>query len=201
MSRCQAGVAAYTPSRTEVSHNQAPVSSPIEEQLLAQHQQPAELVELRRQNGSLLLHDGSALLEGLSCTSTVTPHAAGGVVLGFSVANGAVASQDFPVGKVHKLSHDNICHACSTSMYKHLQACTSMLALPARDMISRVKSDDPLQHCAAAEVKAVPGMRKMQIVVDDTRMGQHSSRFAPRDAVPAGRGGRGRPICSAAAAH
>ena len=115
MSRCQAGVAAYTPSRTEVSHKQAFISSPIEEQLLAQHQHPAELSELRRQDGSLLLNDGTVLLEGLSRTTAVTPHAAGGVVLGFSVANGGVASQDFPVGKVHKLSQGIFCHACSTS--------------------------------------------------------------------------------------
>ena len=119
MSRCQLGVAAYTPSRTEVSHKQASVSSPIEEQLLAQHQYPAELLELRRQNGSLLLHDDTALLEGLTRTTTVTPHAAGGVVLGFSVANGAVASQDFPVGKVHELIQETICQAYCTSCCMH----------------------------------------------------------------------------------
>lgn len=119
MSRCQSGVAAYTPSRTEASHKQASVSSPIEEQLLAQHQHPAELLELRRQNGSLLLNDNTALLEGLTRTTTVTPHAAGGIVLGFSVANGAVASQDFPVGKVHKLAQETSCHACSTSCCMH----------------------------------------------------------------------------------
>ena len=115
MSRRQHGVAAYTSSQTEVSHKQASVSSPIEEQLSAQHQHPAELLELQRQNGSLILNDGTALLEGLTRTTTVAPHAAGGVVLGFSVANGAVASQDFPVGKVHKLAQETICHACSTS--------------------------------------------------------------------------------------
>lgn len=104
MSRCQLGVSAYTPLRTEVSHKQASVSSPIEEQLSAQHQYPAELLALRRQDGSLLLNDHTALLEGLTRTTTVTPHAAGGVILGFSVANGAVASQDFPIGKVQKLT-------------------------------------------------------------------------------------------------
>lgn len=103
MSRCQLGVAAYTPLCTEVSHKQASVSSPIEQQLSAQHQNPAELLALRRQGGSLLLNDNTALLEGLTPTTTVTPHAAGGVILGFSVANGAVASKDFPVGKVPKL--------------------------------------------------------------------------------------------------
>lgn len=102
MSRCQLGVAAYTPLRTDMSHKQNCVSSPIEEQLSTQHQNPAELLALRRQDGSLLLNDNTALLEGLTRTTTVTPHAAGGVILGFSVANGAVASQDFPVGKVQK---------------------------------------------------------------------------------------------------
>lgn len=100
MNRCQPGMAAYAPSRTEVPHKQAWVSSPIETQLSAQHQQPAELLALRRHDSSLLLGDDTALLEGLTRTTSVTPHAAGGVILGYSVANGAVASQDFPVGKV-----------------------------------------------------------------------------------------------------
>ena len=101
-STCQPGVAAYAPSRTEVPHQQTSVSSPIEEQLSAQHQHPAELLALRRQDSSLLLDDDTALLEGLTRTTTVTPHAAGGVILGFSVATGAIASKDFPVGKVTK---------------------------------------------------------------------------------------------------
>ncbi|KAL3148912.1 hypothetical protein ABBQ32_001780 [Trebouxia sp. C0010 RCD-2024] len=100
MNRCQPGMAAYAPSRTEVPHKQAWVSSPIETQLSAQHQQPAELLALRRHDSSLLLGDDTALLEGLTRTTSVTPHAAGGVILGYSVANGAVASQDFPVGKL-----------------------------------------------------------------------------------------------------
>lgn len=104
MSRCQLGVAAYTPLRTDMSHIQACVTSPIEEQLSAQHQNPAELLDLRRQDGSLLVDDNTALFEDLTRTTTVTPHAAGGVILGFSVANGAVASQDFPIGKVQKLT-------------------------------------------------------------------------------------------------
>lgn len=119
MSRCQFGAAAYTPLRTEMSYKHASISSPIEEQLLAQHQHPAELLELQRQNGSLLLNGDTALLEGLTRTTTVTPHAAGGVVLGFSVANGAVASQDFPVGKVQKLTQETVCRACSTSCCMH----------------------------------------------------------------------------------
>lgn len=100
MNRCQLGVAAYAPSRTEIPHKEACVSSLIEQQLSAQHQQPAELLALRRHDSSLLVGDDTALLEGLTRTTSVTPHAAGGVVLGFSVANGAVASQDFPIGKV-----------------------------------------------------------------------------------------------------
>ena len=99
-SRCQPGVAAYAPSRTEVPHQQTSGSSPIEDHLSAQHQHPAELLALRRQDSSLLLDNDTVLLEGLTRTTTVTPHAAGGVILGFSVANGAVASKDFPVGKV-----------------------------------------------------------------------------------------------------
>ena len=113
MSTCKLGVAAHTSSRTGSPHKQGSVSSPIEEQLSAQHQHPAELLALRRQDGSLLLDDDTVLLEGLTRATSVTPHEAGGVVLGFSVANGAVASKDFPVGKVHPAAHS--CNACSTT--------------------------------------------------------------------------------------
>ena len=41
-----------------------------------------------------------SFLEGLAPTTSVRPHDAGGVVLGFEVGNGAVAAHDFPIGKV-----------------------------------------------------------------------------------------------------
>lgn len=131
-SRCQPAVRAYAPSRTEAPHKQASGSSPIEEQLSAQHQCPAELLELRRQDSSLLLGGDTALLEGLARTTTVTPHAAGGVILGFSVANGAVASQDFPVGKVFEKPQQHHEANCAVTYYNIMQVregCTNYNSL------------------------------------------------------------------------
>lgn len=104
MSRSQHGATAYAPSETKTSHKSESANSPIEEQLLAQHQHPAKLIPLERQENSLLLNDGTVLLEDLTRSTTVAQQAAGGVVLGFSVANGAIASKDFPVGKVYRLT-------------------------------------------------------------------------------------------------
>ena len=102
MSSCQASAPAHAPTHIAAPERRLDARSPIEEQLQAQHQQPAELLPLHRQNSSLLIDDNIALLDNLTRSTTVTSHEAGGVVLGFSVANGAVAMQDFPVGTVRK---------------------------------------------------------------------------------------------------
>ena len=101
-SRCQLGAATYAPTQTEVPQTKTSDKSTIEQQLLAQHHQPAELLPLQRRESSLLLDNSIILLDEVARSTTVTPHAAG-VVLGFSVANGAVASKDFLVGKVRNM--------------------------------------------------------------------------------------------------
>ena len=92
--------AAYAPTQTEVQHAEAPAMGPLEEQLAALHRHPAQLLPVDRQEDSLVLDNEVILLDGLTRSTSVTPHSAGGVVLGFEVANGAVASHDFAVGKV-----------------------------------------------------------------------------------------------------
>lgn len=94
------GLVSYPPTQAEVSVAEAPSPSAIEQQLAWQHQHPAQLLPLQRLENSLLIDDDISLLDGLMRTTSITPHAAGGVVLGFEVANGAVAAKDFPVGKV-----------------------------------------------------------------------------------------------------
>ena len=94
------GLVSYAPTQAEVSVAEAPSPSAIEQQLALQHQRPAQLLPLQRLENSLLIEDNISLLDGLMRTTSITPHAAGGVVLGFEVANGAVAAKDFPVGKV-----------------------------------------------------------------------------------------------------
>lgn len=90
----------YAPTHTGKSVTGKPAQSAIEQQLALQHQHPAKLLPLHRQESSLLLDNNIVLLDDLMRTTSVTAHAAGGVVLGFEVANGAVAAKDFPVGKV-----------------------------------------------------------------------------------------------------
>lgn len=92
------GPVSYAPTHTGKSEK--PAQSAIEQQLALQHQHPARLLPLHRQENSLLLDNNIVLLNDLMRTTSVTAHAAGGVVLGFEVANGAVAAKDFPVGKV-----------------------------------------------------------------------------------------------------
>ena len=53
----------------------------------------------------------------------------------------------------------------------------------------------------AAALQTLPGMCKMQALVDDTRVGQISSRSATRDTIFACGGQGGRTICSAATPH
>ena len=99
------GLTAQAPLRAEDVPAKESALSPIEQQLASHHRQPAQLTPLQRQEDNLLIDHDTVLLEGLARTTTVTPHAAGGVVLGFEVGNGAVALQDFPVGKVYITHH------------------------------------------------------------------------------------------------
>ncbi|KAL0054929.1 hypothetical protein WJX82_004667 [Trebouxia sp. C0006] len=103
------GLVSYAPTQAEVSVAEAPSPSAIEKQLALQHQHPAQLLPLQRLENSLLIDDDISLLDGLMRTTSVTPHSAGGVILGFEVANGAVAAKDFPVGKLRSRR----CLACA----------------------------------------------------------------------------------------
>ena len=107
---------AYAPEK--VASRQAETADPsfIEQQLTLQHKQPAKLSRLQQQGSSLLIDGDTILLEELAPTTSVRPHDAGGVVLGFEVGNGAVAAHDFPVGKVvsaakHALFHHGYTNA------------------------------------------------------------------------------------------
>ena len=94
------GSVSYAPTNTGKTVTEKPAQSAIEQQLALQHQHPTKLLPLHKQENSLLLGNDIVLLNDLMRTTSVTAHAAGGVVLGFEVANGAVAAKDFPVGKV-----------------------------------------------------------------------------------------------------
>ena len=104
-------LAAYAPEQTAPKQAEAAAQSAIEEQLALQHKQPAQLSQLERKGSNLLIDGDTILLEGLAPTTAVKRHDAGGVVLGFEIANGAVASYDFPVGKVLYIS----CHMTGSS--------------------------------------------------------------------------------------
>lgn len=93
-------LAAYAPEQSAPKQAEAAAQSAMEEQLALQHKQPAQLSQLERKGSNLLIDGDTVLLEGLAPTTAVKRHDAGGVVLGFEVANGAVASYDFPVGKL-----------------------------------------------------------------------------------------------------
>ena len=110
-------LAAYAPEQTAPKQAEAAAQSAIEEQLALQHKQPAQLSQLERKGSNLLIDGDTILLEGLAPTTAVKRHDAGGVVLGFEIANGAVASYDFPVGKVlyiscHMTGHKTILRSC-----------------------------------------------------------------------------------------
>jgi hypothetical protein len=111
MSGCHMGLVSYAPTQAEVSVAEAPSPSAIEQQLALQHQHPAQLLPLQRLENSLLIDDDISLLDGLMRTTSVTPHSAGGAILGFEVANGAVAAKDFPVGKVQSTTNRLCIHS------------------------------------------------------------------------------------------
>jgi len=108
--------AAYAPTQTEAPQAAAPAMSSIEQQLALQHREQAQLLPILRQESKLLLDNHITLLDGLARTTTVTPDNAGGVVLGFEVATGSVASKDFAVGKVCQLQQK----LCQISVCDHI---------------------------------------------------------------------------------
>ena len=99
------GLVSYAPTQAEVSVAEAPSPSAIEQQLALQHRHPAQLLPLQRLENGLVIDGNISLLDDLMRTTSVTSHSAGGVILGFEVANGAVAAKDFPVGKVQSTIH------------------------------------------------------------------------------------------------
>ena len=118
---CRMSLAAYAPEQTAPKQADAAGQSAIEKQLALQHKQPAHLSQLERKGSKLLIDGDTVLLEGLAPTTAVKRHDAGGVVLGFEVANGAVASYDFPVGKVLYNQTQNhpplMLHVCTRAVH------------------------------------------------------------------------------------
>lgn len=79
----------------------SPAMSQIEQRLAAQHEQQADMLPIQRDGSQLILHGDTVLLDNLHPSVQTSQHNSGGTVLGVEVYNGAVAFQDFPLGKVH----------------------------------------------------------------------------------------------------
>lgn len=79
----------------------SPAVSQIEQRLAAQHEQQADMLPIQHDGSQLILHGDMILLDDLHPSVQTSQHSSGGTVLGVEVYNGAVAFQDFALGKVH----------------------------------------------------------------------------------------------------
>lgn len=77
-----------------------PAVGHIEQRLAAQHTQQAEMLPIEQHESKLVLDKDIVLLEDMHPSAKTSRHESGGTVLSLEVYNGAVAAQDFALGKV-----------------------------------------------------------------------------------------------------
>ena len=84
--------------------------SPLQQQIQQQQTTARRMVPVRDAQHSLKTADGLSILDNLPQEAFITPAADGAVVVGLhSASNGAVAIEDFPIGKVSNLEDYTVC--------------------------------------------------------------------------------------------
>ncbi len=127
-----------------------------------------------------MVGDRTTIIEGLAREAVVTSISREALVLGFELTDGAKSMADIILGKV----------SLDTSRHSLM-----LTVIAQKSLVKRF-----LMLCAAA-CGALSGLRSVQALVDDARVGQQSTGHTPRDTIPAAGGRERRSLCHCAAPH